>query len=629
VPQVDLGSRLQIAFAAVEQVHGELPSRLRVAAFEHAVDPQLARVGKDELVLRLAQHLGTPAIRASDGDAVHRRLRPQDQRLSRFDRRHLAAARPAAQVADRVHGEHRKAAADDPVRLRLDLALVVRSQDLKPQHGVLETFAGGDRIHGPDVRVDQRRSAGRRFQRRAFDDQHVAHFDVLHQRMHAVRIDDDRPDRLRALRPAGHGRHAADQQRVGLRHGLRNAAVVDDQVPVARGRLIQVLLGLQLRRRHDRHVGQLAGFVGVQRQSQRFVARRHKQDARPPAAIHRGVDAIVQSQVILVIDLRLERRALGVGQLELHAGMAVCRHRDRLGVLQLAVPKQRHVQAHLVVARVLQAGERLPLLRLLQVAFRRESDDAHVVGRFRADGDVLRVQVAQREIGHGGKAAVGVQVERGRQSFGDLHVVGVFGVAGPARIGQAGGGPQGLAQVAGATGRFDLVHFLPQQRTVAGKRLFDAGHVRKADHQGHVLRLHLFDQTQDLLFGRFQPRGLDVRGRHAGRRVDQEDEPVARQSRPAPARTQASGHQDRDQQQLQEQQQALPQTLPDRVDVQVLDRAAPQIRAGHFQRLPFELQEIQRHDGRGHQSQDSPLPKIQTIDKIHRHTRRTGCSNDG
>ena len=237
--------------------------------------------------------------------------------------------------------------------------------------------------------------------------------------------------------------------------------------------------------------------------------------------------------MVLVIDGRLQRRPFDVRQFEFHPGLAVRRHRDRLGVLQLAVAEQRHVQAHVVVARVLQAGKRLPLVRLLRVAFGREGDDAHVARRLGADRHVLRVQVAQREIRHRGKSAVRVQVERGRQGFGDLHVVGVFGVAGPARIGQSGGGPQRLAQVAGVTGRLDLVHFLPQQRAVAGKRLFDAGHVRKTDHQGHVLRLHLLDQPQDLLLGRFQASRLDVRGGHAGRGVDQEDEPVARQPHPA------------------------------------------------------------------------------------------------
>ncbi len=73
-------------------------------------------------------------------------------------------------------------------------------------------------------------------------------------------------------------------------------------------------------------------------------------------------------------------------------------------------------------------------------------------------------------------------------------------------------------------------------------------------------------------------------------------------------------HQQRDQQQLQEQQQVAAQPLPDRVDVQVLNRAAPQVRAGDLQRLTLEFQEVQQHDGERDGADQSPLPPGERVE---------------
>ena len=110
---------------------------------------------------------------------------------------------------------------------------------------------------------------------------------------------------------------------------------------------------------------------------------------------------------------------------------------------------------------------------------------------------------------------------------------------------------------------------------------------------------------------------VDVGRRHAGRVVDQKDEPIAVELRPLPTRPQQREHRQRDQQQLQKHQQILPQPLPQAVDVQVLDRPLPQIRARHLQRLPLQLQEIQRNDRRRHERQEAPLPRRERVAETH------------
>ena len=57
---------------------------------------------------------------------------------------------------------------------------------------------------------------------------------------------------------------------------------------------------------------------------------------------------------------------------------------------------------------------------------------------------------------------------------------------------------------------------------------------------------------------------------------------------------------------MQQQQQALPQPLPERVDVQIFDRPRPEIGAGHLQRLPLELEKIERDNRRHDRRQARP-----------------------
>ena len=115
-----------------------------------------------------------------------------------------------------------------------------------------------------------------------------------------------------------------------------------------------------------------------------------------------------------------------------------------------------------------------------------------------------------------------------------------------ARVGQPGGHLQGLDQRRGA---LRWAGSRPAPRA-AGRRLsvnglLDPGAVGEADHHRHVARAHLVDQLAGPPLGLVQPRGRHVGGLHAGRVVDQEDEPRCRQAASPcqPGRSRASDRQ--------------------------------------------------------------------------------------
>ena len=127
-------------------------------------------------------------------------------------------------------------------------------------------------------------------------------------------------------------------------------------------------------------------------------------------------------------------------------------------------------------------------------------------------------------------------------------------------------------------------------RRLSVNDLLDAGRVGKADDHRHVARGHLVDQLADARLASASRVGLTsvalMLAELSTRKMNRS--PVNLLPR-QPGRSSASMA-NGDQQQLQQQQQALPQPLPDAVDVQVFDRLVPQIRAGHLQRLALELE---------------------------------------
>ena len=77
----------------------------------------------------------------------------------------------------------------------------------------------------------------------------------------------------------------------------------------------------------------------------------------------------------------------------------------------------------------------------------------------------------------------------------------------------------------------------------------------------------------------------------------------------------------RDKQQLQEQQQAASQALPEAVHMQVFDRLGPEIGAGDQQRLPSQLEKVERDNCDRNRRQASPLPGTQVVGPRESHQR--------
>ena len=50
--------------------------------------------------------------------------------------------------------------------------------------------------------------------------------------------------------------------------------------------------------------------------------------------------------------------------------------------------------------------------------------------------------------------------------------------------------------------------------------------------------------------------------------------------------------------------------------MQVFDRPTPQIRARHFQRLPTQLEKVERNDGRRDQRQHDPLTEREGVQEV-------------
>ena len=199
----------------------------------------------------------------------------------------------------------------------------------------------------------------------------------------------------------------------------------------------------------------------------------------------------------------------------------------------------------------------------------------------------------------------------------------VLGAA--AGVGQAGRQLQRLQQRRAAVGRPDRLQRPVQLPAVVGEALLDPRRVGETDEHGHVAGSHLVDQFAHPPLGLLQPRGGHVGGLHAGRVVHQEDQPVVQGLDPLPTRPQQRESGQQDDQQLQQQEQVPPQPLPDGVDVQVLDRFPPEVRAGHLDRPPLELQEIQQHDRRRHRRQQRPLPPGEHVGEVREHVTYRAC----
>ncbi len=241
---------------------------------------------------------------------------------------------------------------------------------------------------------------------------------------------------------------------------------------------------------------------------------------------------------------------------------------------------------------MLQLSKDLDLIRAVGSLRCAEGENTDVLCVRRTDRNELGTQLTHRELWRTAKTTVAEDQDFGRQRIRGRHI-GRFG-SGAARVGQTGGHAQGFIQLAAVLRRFDRLHSTFQQTAIVGKRLLDDRSIRKTNYHRHTARAQLLiDQLDQFRLGRFQTRRFHIGGTHAGGGVHQEDVSLANQLGTHPTGPQAGQDRQQQQQQLQKQQQVLTQFLPEAVDVQILQRAMPQVSTRDFQRLTPQLQEVQ------------------------------------
>lgn len=60
----------------------------------------------------------------------------------------------------------------------------------------------------------------------------------------------------------------------------------------------------------------------------------------------------------------------------------------------------------------------------------------------------------------------------------------------------------------------------------------------------------------------------------------------------------------------------MAEALPERVDVEVFDRAGPEVGAGDLEGLAAELEEVEGDDRRGDEGEEAPLPPDKRVDCV-------------
>jgi hypothetical protein len=80
-------------------------------------------------------------------------------------------------------------------------------------------------------------------------------------------------------------------------------------------------------------------------------------------------------------------------------------------------------------------------------------------------------------------------------------------------------------------------------------------------------------------------------------------------------------HRQRDQEKLKKQEETLPKSLPETIDVKVFNRLPPEIGAGDFERLATEFKEIEGEDRQRQQRQRNPQQRgVERVAEEGRHT---------
>ena len=157
-------------------------------------------------------------------------------------------------------------------------------------------------------------------------------------------------------------------------------------------------------------------------------------------------------------------------------------------------------------------------------------------------------------------------------------------------------------QPAAAVGRLDRLDRVPHRRGVAGERDHHFGGVVERDDHRAFLAAHRIDQGLGLALGLVEPGVLVaveiLHRRHRRRAVDEDHRELRQPRRIVRHRSGEGQAQQREQEQLQQEQQVPPQLLERGIDLQILNRLAPEDRRRHRQLAAAELEEVQREQRR-------------------------------
>ena len=383
-----------------------------------------------------------------------------------------------------------------------------------------------------------------------------------------------------------------------------------------------VLGRLQVLGALDHQIAKLPGQRGLQGQFQRLVAGGNEQYVGPLRRIDYGPGRVVQRQGVVDPQLQFQRPGLYLAQIEHHAGGSLGWDFQLLGIEQHLAAAQLGQHPTRLRAEVLHLGERLPGVAAARGAIHLQRGDGQVPRLFLAHRQKPRREIAQRHVRHG-KPAVAKQHQCGGQRVGHRHVGRVVGQA--ARVGQTRGHQQRFAQPGAAGRRLQPPQSLFQGRATVGKGLKHLGPIRKGDDHGHRVGIHLVHGGQGLLSGSFPAGAPLLGGRHAGRNVNQEDEPLAYQSGSPPRDAQQRKQHQGGGQQLQKQQQVAAQALPERIDVHVLNHAQPQIGAGHFHLAAAQLEKVKQQNADGHSQGQRPQCSAQRGVQLQVHCTSPRC----
>ena len=123
----------------------------------------------------------------------------------------------------------------------------------------------------------------------------------------------------------------------------------------------------------------------------------------------------------------------------------------------------------------------------------------------------------------------------------------------------------------------------------------------RCDDADLAARRQVVERRDGSALGHREPVREDVRGAHARRGIDDEDDVVGETGRALQERPRGKQCEDDDEEQLEEQQKAPTQLLPRCVRLDIGDEAAPQQRRWNDRLVAPELEQVHRDDGRDEQ----------------------------